>query len=194
MGTISVGRLSVEDYLAIDRAAEVKSEYHDGEMFPMEAVRWAHSVISINVGVSLKPQLSKTQCHVAGSSIRVRVSPTKYVLPDLIVVCGKPAFTDEYQDTVTNPKVVIEILSPSTEDYDYGKKFILYRRLPSFEEYVLVSQEGARVEKYRKTPDDHWVLSTYTGLDSVVPLESLSVSLPLSEIYDGIEFPAAAED
>ena len=194
MGAPPVTKVSVEEYLALDRAAEVKSEYHDGEMFPMESASWIHSIIGFKIGAWLIRELHKTPCNVAGSSLRVRVSPTKYVLPDIVVVCGKPALTDEVQDTLTNPKVIIEILSPSTMDYDFGEKFRLYRRLPSFEEYVLVSQDRARVETYRKTADKRWVLTIFEGLDSVAPIESLNVSLPLAEVYDGVELPALVED
>jgi Uma2 family endonuclease len=111
----------VEEYLAIDRAAEIPSEYHDGEMFPIEAVSWEYSLISVNIGRVLAERLDKTPCRVAGGPLRVRATPTRFVLPDLMVVCGKPVLTDEHQDTLTNPKVIVEILSPSTADYDYGK-------------------------------------------------------------------------
>jgi Uma2 family endonuclease len=194
MGAAPVAKLSVEEYLALDRAAEVKSEYHDGEMFPMESVSWAHSRISVKVGGWLDRQLSNKPCEVAGASLRLRVSPTKYLIPDFIVVCGKPTLTDEYQDIVTNPKVIIEILSPSTMDYDFGGKFHLYRRLSSFEEYVLISQDKVRVEIFRKASDNQWMLRTYEGLDAVVTLESVGVSLPLAEVYGGVELPATIED
>ena len=111
-------------------------------------------------------------------------SPTKFILPDLLVYCGKPALTDEHQDTITNPKVVIEILSPSTRDYDYGEKFWLYRRLPSFEEYLLVSQSEPCVEVFRLTPEREWLLATYQGLEAVVPVPSLGISIPLAGIYE----------
>ena len=100
-----------------------------------------------------------------------------------MVVCGKPVFTDEDQDTVTNPKVIVEILSPSTADYDYGGKFALFRTLPSFEEYLLIAQEEPRIEVFRKMPDDRWILSSYVGLDATVRVESLEIDLPLAEIY-----------
>ena len=121
-------------------------------------------------------------------------SPTKFVYPDFVVYCGAPALTDEDHDTLTNPKVIIEILSPSTANYDYGRKFILYRMLPSFEEYVLVSQDQARVETCRKSSDDRWVLSTYRGLDAVVPIESIGIPLPLAEVYNGVLLPSVVED
>ncbi len=184
----------MEEYLALDRAAEVPSEYYDGEIFPLAAVSWEHSVISANVVSLLQGRLGKSPCFVANSPLRVRVSPTKFLIPDLMVVCGKPALTDEHQDTVTNPKVIVEILSPSTADFDYGAKFILYRKLESFEEYLLVSQDRARVEVAHKTADKRWVISTYEGLEAVVNIESLSISLPMAEIYRGVEFGPEMEE
>src|ERR1017187_1207688 len=97
MGALPVAKLSVEEYLALDRTAEVPSEYHDGEMFPIEAVSVRHAVISANVIGVLHQQLAKTPCRVAGSSLRVRVSPTKFLLPDMVVFCGKAEVTDEHQ-------------------------------------------------------------------------------------------------
>jgi Uma2 family endonuclease len=194
MGALSVAKLSVEQYLARDRAAEVKSEYHDGELFPVEAVSVVHAMVSVNVASWFKAELATTECRIVGSSLRVRVSPTKFVIPDLMVFCGKPALTDEHQDTVVNPKVIIEILSPSTAGYDYGEKFILYQRLPSFEEYVLISQNRARIQTFRKAADNRWLLTIYEGLESVAVVESFGVSLPLAEVYDGVELPAIAEN
>jgi Uma2 family endonuclease len=189
MGAAPSVRLSVEEYLALDRAAEVKSEYHDGELFPLSAVTLSHAFISAKVIRLIDGQLVKTACRVAVSPLRVRVSPTRFVIPDLFVLCGKAELTDEHQDTITNPKVIVEILSPSTADYDYGGKFSLYRRLPSFDEYVLISQDQPRVETFGKKLNKEWVLRTHEGLDATVVLESIKVTLPLREVYEGIEFP-----
>ena len=183
-----IPKLSVEEYLAVDRAAERRSEYHDGELFPVPAASWAHARVSANTIHRFSERLYGHPCHVADASVRLRVSPTQFVYPDLVVVCGDPAFTDEEQDTITNPKVIVEILSPSTADYDYGGKFALYRRLPSFEEYLLIAQEEPLIEVFRKTPDGRWILSSYAGLESTVRVESLDIALPLAEIY----FEAAA--
>ena len=119
---------------------------------------------------------------------------SKYVIPDYAVVCGGPEFTDTHRDTITNPKVIFEILSPSTADYDFGHKFRLYCRLASFEEYVLISQDEARVERYRKSAEDRWILSIYRGVDAVVPVECLDISLPLAEIYEDVQFPTLVVD
>src|SRR5882724_10432023 len=119
MGALPGAKLSVEEYLARDRDAQVLSEYHDGEIFPLVAVSLAHGTIQNNVGWRLGERLIGSPCRVSNAGVRVRASATKFIVPDTVVVCGKPALTDEHQDTLTNPKVIVEILSPSTEDYDY---------------------------------------------------------------------------
>ena len=193
MSAMPVVKLSVDEYLAYDRASEERNEYHDGQMFPVGAASLAHSVLQSNACRRLAERLDGTPCRVTVASLRVRVSPSKYFYPDLLVYCGKPALTDEHNDTITNPKVIVEVLSPSTGDYDYGKKFILYRNLVSFEEYLLVSQDLPRVEVYRKTPEGRWVLSTYEGLNAVVNVESLAISMPMSQLYERVEFPSSTE-
>ena len=177
-GANPISKMSVEEY----RAAELPSEYHDGEMFPVVVASWAHACITSNTVRRLSERLDGRPCQVANSTARVRVSPTKFVYPDIVVVRGKPAFTDEERDTLTNPRVILEILSPSTADYDYGGKFALYRRLPAFEEYLLIAQDEPRIEVFRKTPDG-WLLSSYVGLEATVRVASLEIDLPLSEIY-----------
>lgn len=191
MSAIVVPRLSVEEYLAIDRLAELKSEYHDGAMLPIAAVSWEHAIIAGNLAGLFHGALRGGPCRTAISPIRVRVSPTRFIYPDLAVVCDAPVFTDEKVDTITNPKVVVEVLSPSTADYDYGGKFHLYRRLSSFEEYILVSQNEPRVEVFRKTPDGRWVLTTYEGSSAEITVESLGISIPMVEIYAGATRPGA---
>jgi Uma2 family endonuclease len=188
MGAAPVLKLTVEEFLELDRKAEVPSEYHDGEMFPVEASTLNHAIIALNLGSMLKQQLGKTPCRAAGSSVHVRVSPTQYLIPDLLVVCGKPALTDHHRDVLTNPKVVAEILSPSTADYDYGEKFRLYRLLESLKEYILVAQDSPRVEVFRQTPDSRWILTSYEGLDATVRIETLEIAIPMSEIYGGVDW------
>lgn len=193
MSAMPVAKLSVDEYLAYDRAAEERNEYYDGQMFPVVAASLAHSLLQVNTGRRLAERLDGTPCRVTMASLRVRVSPSKYVYPDLLVYCGKPALTDEHKDTITNPKVIAEVLSPSTGDYDYGKKFIFYRSLASFEEYLLVSQDLPRVEVARKTPEGRWVLSTYEGLNAAVNVESLGISMPMAQLYEGVEFSSSTE-
>jgi Uma2 family endonuclease len=183
MSAGSVPRLSVEEYLAIDRAAGRRSEYYDGEIFPVIAASWEHGRIALNAAHLLFDRLRGRPCRAVDSSVRVRVGPTKFVYPDFAVVCSQPVFIDEEQDTILNPKVIVEILSPTTSDYDYGGKFALYRSLASFEEYLLVAQDEPRIEVFRKTPDRRWILTSYVGLDAIVRVESLQIDLPLAEIY-----------
>jgi Uma2 family endonuclease len=183
MSASPIPKLSVEEYLALDRVAERRSEYHDGEMFPVVVASWEHGRIAANTTRRLCERLDGRPCQVATATTRVRVSATNFVYPDILVVCGRPIFTDNQRETITNPKVIVEILSPSTTDYDYGGKFALYRGLPSFEEYLLIAQDEPRIEVFRKTPDSRWILSSYVGLDATVPVETLEIDLPLAEIY-----------
>lgn len=188
MGAAPVARLTVEEYLAMDRAAEVASEYHDGEVFSICGVTAEHSLINANLTVAVGTRLQNSPCRVYASPLRVRVSPKNFVYPDLMVICGKPVFTDESADTVINPKVIVEVLSPSTESYDYGLKFKLYRNLASLEEYIWVEPDTPTVEVFRKAGSE-WRFATVTGMNSVLNVESLGLAIPLGEIYDRIEFP-----
>ena len=187
MSAPPVPGISVEEYLAADRVAEVKSEYHDGEVFPVADASLQHARILVNVAWRVSERLESSPCQALGPT-RVRVSPTKFVYPDLLVVCGEPELTDEHQDTLTNPKVIVEILSPSTAGDDSGEKFRLYRRLPSFEEYALIAQDEPRVEVFHRNPEGTWLLTTHEGLDATFPLDSLGITLPLAEIYDRVGF------
>lgn len=172
----------------MDRAAELKSEFHNGQMFPMVAVSLSHARIASGVSSALRTRLKEANCFEAIAPIRVRVPASQFVYPDVVVVCGEPRLTDEKSDTLTNPKVVVEVLSPSTEDYDYGGKFALYRKLESITEYLLVAQSEPKVEIFRKQSGTSWRLDTVSGLGGVVTVESLGVELPLAEIYDGVKF------
>lgn len=175
----------MEEYLAADRLSEYPSEYVDGEVFPLAANSVAHGLLAVSLGRRLAERLDGGPCAVA-SQVRLKVSATRYVYPDLLVYCGAAATTDAHGDTITNPKVVFEILSPSTAGYDRGLKFDFYRDVPSIEEYVLISQELRRVETMRRTPEGDWLLKRYEGPESVLSLGSLGVAIPLAEIYTGI--------
>ena len=187
MSAAPVAKLSVEEYLALDRASEVKSEYHDGEIFPIEDATVRHAIIGANAVRRIAERLDGTPCRVL-NPVRLRLSPTKFVYPDLLVTCGNPAVADDNADTILNPKVIVEVLSPATANYDHGRKFELYQLLPSLEEYVLIAQDEPRVSVYRKAaPEDRWTLAIYRGLPSVAKLETLEIDLPLGEIYAGLE-------
>jgi Uma2 family endonuclease len=193
MSAIPLPKFSVEEYLALDRAAEYRSEYHDGEIFPVVAATWEHGLIVTNTSRRVSERLDGKPWHVETSSVRVRVAPTKLVYPDLAIVCGDPIFTDKVRDTITNPKVIAEVLSPSTAGYDSLEKFALYRGLTSFEEYLLIAQDKPHIDVFRKLPDNRWILAGYDGLESIARVESLEVDLPLAEIYFEVTLSAVPE-
>src|SRR5215475_2147969 len=140
-------RITPKEYLELERKAEIKSEYLDGEMFAMSGVTLEHSSIVVNLITELNNQFIDRPCQVHGPDLRVKVSPTGlYTYPDLVAFCEKPLFEDEHFDTLLNPQVIIEVLSNSTEAYDRGKKFAHYRTVESLREYVLVSQTEYRIE------------------------------------------------
>ena len=181
--------LSPEDYLAIERRAEFKSQYFDGEMFAMSGASEAHNLIVVNTLGEIRQHLKKRPCKVYANDMRVKVSPTGlYTYPDVVVVCGQARFEDTHLDTLLNPTLIIEVLSDSTEAYDRGRKFAQYRSLESLAEYVLIAQDRPQVECYQRQPDQHWVLTESHGLDSVVRLHAIDCELPLAEIYDKVDF------
>jgi Uma2 family endonuclease len=182
--------MTVAEYIAADEASERRLEYHDGEVCPLAWANFPHAMIQANMAYGLSLRLRGKPCQIIGT-MRVRVSPVQYLQPDLIVYCGEAALTPEPDASLTNPKVLFEILSPSTADYDYGSKFQLYRLLPSLEEYVLVAQDQPRVEVFRKSAGGKWILSSYQGEQSAVAVESLEIELPLTEIYANL--PTTAE-
>jgi len=154
----------------------------------MEAVSLNHARILGNLIVGMHSRLRPKDCRGLPGPLRVRGSDSKYVYPDFQIVCGKAQVTDEHADTVTNPKVVVEILSPSTADYDHGAKFELYRQVPSIEEYVLISQSSAKVEVFTKQSEHTWSLTIFDGPEEPVRLQAVGVEFPLAELYEDVEF------
>ena len=184
-----VEKLSEADYLRLERAAQFKSQFYDGEMFAMSGgTRW-HSLITGNLIRELGTALKKQKCLVYDSNMRVKVEATGlYTYPDVVVAGNDQRFLDGVMDTLLNPSLLIEVLSESTEAYDRGKKFIHYRRIPSLNEYLLVSQTEPVVEQFIRTAPDEWTLRLVTGLDAHIELPSLEITLALSEIFSKIDF------
>ena len=183
-------RLTAEDYLAIERSAEFKSEFFDGEIFAMSGASRSHNAIVLNVGAELRQQLKKSPCKTYANDMRVKVDPSGlYTYPDVLVVCGKEQFDDTHFDTLLNPTLIIEVLSDSTEAYDRGRKFEHYRKLESLEEYVLIAQNHPHIESYRRQADQGWLLAECAGLESVFRLQSIDCELALAEVYDKVELP-----
>jgi Uma2 family endonuclease len=185
-------RYTPEEYLALERAAEFRSELIDGEIVARSGASANHNVVAGNCFAAIHYQLRGRPCRIFMADMRVRVdSAGLYTYPDLAGLCGAPVFDDEQADTLLNPGLLVEVLSPSTEAYDRGEKFALYRRLDSLIDYVLVSQDKMRVEHYRRR-DEQWVLTVYESPATSLVLDSLAATLPIGEIYDKV-LPAREE-
>ncbi|MFL5538851.1 MAG: Uma2 family endonuclease [Longimicrobiaceae bacterium] len=179
------------EYLALERSAREKSEYINGRIYAMAGTSRVHNRIVANVIIALGNQMRGRPCEAYVSDMRVKVQHTgMYTYPDVVALCGEAQLEDAELDTLLNPSVIIEVLSPSTESYDRGEKFAHYRRLESLQEYVLVAQVRRRIEHFRRE-GDHWVLTEISDADGVLPLSSLGCTLALADIYERVEFPAA---
>lgn len=181
--------LSAAEYLALDRSSDFRNEYIDGEMVAMAGGSWEHSLIIGNALAELKQQLRGGPCKAHASELRIQAADGLRTYPDVVVVCGEPAFADEHRDTVTNPKLIIEVLSPTTESYDRGRKFESYRTIPFLEEYVLISQDRPRVERFLRQPEGAWLFVELAGLKEAIQLLSVGCQLNLEAIYEGVELP-----
>jgi Uma2 family endonuclease len=181
--------LTPAEYLALERASECKSEYVNGEMRAMTGASRRHNLIVTNILASLHQQLRKRNCEVYPSDMRVKVPSTgRYTYPDIIVVCGKPQFEDQYRDTLLNPMLIVEVLSDSTESYDRGDKFENFRTIASLSDYLLVAQHRIHVEHYVRQTGDTWLLSDYNRPDQVVDIQNWQCQLLLEDVYEKIEF------
>ena len=177
---------TVEDYLKQERSASYKSEYRDGQIYAMTGASRKHNLVSGNIYRELSLQLKKRPCEAYINDMRVKaVEASSYHYPDVAVVCGTPQFEDTQVDTLLNPTLLIEVLSPSTEAYDRGSKFAHYRKINSLQEYLLVSQEQPSIERYVRR-GDVWILSEVTGIEALMTLESIDCIVSLREIYDKV--------
>jgi Uma2 family endonuclease len=184
-------RYTPEEYLALERKADFKSEYFNGHIFAMAGTSRLHNMIAGNLYSEIKAQLRGRGCEIYFSDVRVCVSPTGlFTYPDVVVVCGERRFLDDEFDTLLNPTAIIEVLSPCTEAYDRGEKFAHYRRLESLREYVLVAQDRVRVERFTRQGDD-WVLRELSRPEDVLQLASIGCAVGLNAIYAELQLPEA---
>jgi Uma2 family endonuclease len=182
------------EYLEFERASELKHEFIDGEVLAMTGASRAHNLICTTTSFLLYSQLRGRSCEIYSADMRVKVETTGlYTYPDISVVCGDPQFADDEFDTLLNPTVLIEVLSPSTERYDRGRKFQHYRELPSLREYALIAQDSPRIERYLRQQDGTWQFSDAKGLEASLELTSIDCALALAEVYEQVNF-AEAED
>jgi len=188
-GKITV--MSPTEYLELERKAERKSEYFQGEMFATAGASPRHGVIVLNVGAELRQHLKARPCIIYSSDVRLRVSPSGlYTYPDVMVVCGEPQFAGDQKDTVLNPNLIVEVLSDSTRDYDRGEKFQHYRTLSSLREYLTIAQDAPHIERWTRQPEDHWLLTEFSDLSQSVQLTSVDCDLSLTEVYDKVVWAA----
>lgn len=180
-------KISPEEYLIMDRASEEKSEFFDGEVYAMAGASLKHLRITSNLTKALGRALTNKPCRDYPSDLRVRLPTRRYVYPDATIVCGPPKTEDTHHDILLNPTVVFEVLSPSTESFDRGKKSFAYRSLETLREYFLISQDEPLVEHFVRQTDDSWNLRTYTAGQTIF-LPSCETSLAVDDLY--IDLPA----
>lgn len=176
-------KMTPAEYLAFERAStEQKHEFVDGEIFAMSGGTLEHGLLAANALGELRAALLEKPCRVVGSDVKVRSSATKYHYPDVTVVCGRPLFEDETRDVLLNPKVIIEVLSDSTERYDRGGKFESYSAIATFEDYVLLSQDAVRLEHFHRQSDGTWIFRRL-GPGETLHLASIQCQIPVDRIY-----------
>lgn len=185
-------RFTIDEYLRIERDSAERHEHDDGEILAMAGGSPEHALIVLNIGGEIRNRHKGGRFRAYSSDLRVRLTGApRYVYPDVAVICGDVLLDpdDPARQTATNPRLVVEVLSPSTESYDRRTKFDRYRQLESFREYVLVSHDTPRVETFYRRDDGTWVFAVATGLDGTIGLPSLGIELPLSEVYAAVTFP-----
>lgn len=181
---------SPQDYLDMERDAPFKSEYFCGQIWAMSGVSRKHDRIAFNLIITAGLALRSKSCTPFTSDMRVTVKDQLFTYPDFTIVCGEPEFTDAAVDTLANPTVLFEILSPSTENYDRTGKFGKYRRVPSLREYILVHQDEPFVERFERNGDVWPPPYEYRGLSAILEVSSVGVFLPLADLYESLTFPA----
>jgi Uma2 family endonuclease len=176
---------TIPEYLEMENAATEKHEYYKGEIFAMSGAGARHNIISVNMLIALGISLKEKNCRPYGSDMRIHIpEKTLFTYPDISIICGEVITAKEDENSATQPVVIIEILSPSTKNYDRGEKFMLYRAIPTLKEYILVDAESIHVEHYAINQEGLWQLKEYNKPAEEIRIESLAISLPLMEVYE----------
>ena len=176
------------EYLQFERSSDIRNEYFDGEIFAMVGGSPRHSLIKLNLGAILRDRLLHASCTPYDSDLRILTPSGLYTYPDLSIICRELQFEDAQKDTVVNPTLIAEVLSPSTEAYDRGRKFAHYRMIESLQEYLLISQDFPRVERFSRNDDGTWTLSVANGLDQSITLESIGTTVALADLFAKVDF------
>lgn len=195
MSAILQHRYTLEEYIELDKHSEGRYEYFDGEIVDMAGASLNHNLIVSNLIRSLGNKLAEQPCRVLPSDMRVKVPKAfPYRYPDLTVVCGEPVIEEiQGQELLLNPVLIVEVLSPTTEAYDRGAKFLAYQSIDSFQEYLLIAQDRPHVTQYVRQPGGKWLRGDPEGMESLVSLESLGCALMLEEIYRLVNFEAGED-
>jgi len=187
MAETALKYVTAEEYLEMERKATQKHEYYKGEIFVMPGATLKHNTIQQNFCRRTGNFLEGKACRVIGSDLRVHIPPhSLYTYPDAIIVCGKPQLLDEELDTLLNPVVLVEILSKSTQTYDRGDKFMMYRDIASLKEYILIGSETVSVEHFTKQENGTWLLEEIKNISGMLHVRSIDFSLPLTQLYEGV--------
>jgi len=183
-------RYTIAEYLELEAKSQTKNEFHNGEILAMAGGSYSQSKIKTNLVATLHRLLRGRECSPLDSDMRVRTGPhANYVYPDALILCGEPEFDPEDRNhtTILNPKVIIEVLSDSTEAYDRGEKFSLYREIELLEEYVLVAQRSPRIEVFHRHPDGSWLFTHFSGIEAIAKIRCVGIELPLRDVYEGLD-------
>jgi Uma2 family endonuclease len=185
----AIKQYTVEEYLELERASMEKHEYYRGAVVAVPGASLRHNRIQVNFIAEACVFSKGKGCDVFGSDLRINIPANGlYTYPDAVIVCGEPELSDNELDTLLNPAVIVEVLSRSTQSYDRGDKFSLYRAIPSLKEYILVASEAISVEHYTKQEAGTWLLKEYQQAGDALSIETTGFSLPLSELYAGLTF------
>lgn len=178
-----------EEYLELEEQAEFKSEYRDGEIVPMTGGTTNHNQIALNLAASIKIAIKGQNYRIYINDVRLWIPKYRqYTYPDVMVIEGQPVYTGTNRTTVTNPSLIVEVLSKSTQNYDQGNKFLYYRSIPEFKEYILIDQYQYHVMHYVKTADGKWVFDEIEGESANLVLETVDFEITLSDLYEQVDF------
>jgi len=191
MATQPVPYYTPEEYFEIDRDSECGNEYIDGIIVPMVGATPWHGIIAVNVSHGFRSHLSKGNCRVFDSSVRIVLDRKRnYAYPDVSVVCGQLEYLDAKKETVTNPKLVVEVLSPNTMNYDLGEKLRHYWAIPSMTDVLLIAQDRVWIEYWFRQPGGEWRKKLIENIEDTLRVESVDCQIPVADFYAGVEFPA----
>ena len=184
-----IRQMTVEEYLAFDEASDIRHEFLDGDIIPMAGGTGNHSAIVAYTIIALGNALGDNNCIVRASDMRVRIDDSKYLYPDVSVVCGDPIFEDDSEVILVNPTIVVEVTSPSSLAYDHVDKLTFYSALPSIRGYLILDQERDSADWYSRT-ETGWHLQQFTDLNADISLEPLDCKLSLAQVYRGVKLEA----